>query len=96
MSSIVEFPTVDRPIAESEIDKLHSEAFRDLEGEICDLERAAAIARDLIAECAAREDSYRKLELAQFAVWQVAKLAEEFKQDYYKRWHDEQRGSSNG
>jgi len=30
MSNIVEFPLPDRPITESEIDKLHSEAFRDL------------------------------------------------------------------
>jgi hypothetical protein len=94
MSNIVEFPVAEREITESEIDKLHSEAFRDLEGSVCDLERAGAIARDLIAECAAREDSFRKLELAQFAVWQVAKLAEEFKQDYYKRWYGELAGVS--
>jgi hypothetical protein len=36
MSNIVEFPIADRPITESEIDKLHSEAFRDLEPGICD------------------------------------------------------------
>ena len=33
-SNIVEFPVVDRPITEGQIDKLHSEAFRDLEGRI--------------------------------------------------------------
>jgi hypothetical protein len=93
-STIIEFPTADRPITEGEIEKLHCQAFRDLEGAVCDLERAGAIARDLITECAAREDSFRQLELAQFAVWQVAKLAEEFKQDYYKRWHGELAGVS--
>ncbi len=36
MSNIVEFPIADRPITESEIDKLHSEAFRNLEPGICD------------------------------------------------------------
>lgn len=94
MSEVIDFPTVEREITESDVDKLHAEAFRDLEGVVCDLERAAAIARDLIGECSAREDSYRKLELAQFAIWQAAKLAEEFKQDYYKRWHGEKHGPS--
>jgi hypothetical protein len=94
MTEVVPFPgAMPAPEVHTELDpnKVHAEAFRDLEGEVCDLERAGAIARDLIAECAAREDSFRKLELAQFAVWQVAKLAEEFKQDYYKRWHGEKR-----
>jgi hypothetical protein len=31
MSNIVEFPLAERRITEDEIDKLHSEAFRDLE-----------------------------------------------------------------
>jgi hypothetical protein len=92
--SVIEFPGHDRPITKDEIDKLHSEAFRDLEGAVCDLERAGAIARDLIMECAAREDSFRQLELATFAVSQVARLAEEFKEDYYKRYHGELVGAS--
>jgi len=29
--NILEFPLPDRPITESEVDKLHSQAFRDLE-----------------------------------------------------------------
>ena len=29
MSNVVEFPPSDRPVTESEIDRLHSEAFRD-------------------------------------------------------------------
>jgi hypothetical protein len=63
MSSIIEFPTADKPITESEIDKLHSKAFRNLEGEVCDLDRAGEIANDLIMNCAAREDSFHNLEL---------------------------------
>jgi hypothetical protein len=41
---IVEFPLPDRPITESEIAELHSQAFRDLEGDVCDLERMGQIA----------------------------------------------------
>jgi hypothetical protein len=94
MSNIVEFPVADRPITESEIDKkLHSEAFRNLEGEICDLDRMGEIANDLIMNCAAREDSYLNLELATFAVWQLAKMLTAFKANYYAAWHGEkQRG----
>jgi hypothetical protein len=44
MSNIVEFPPTDRPITESDVEKLHSEALRDLEPEICDCESMAKIA----------------------------------------------------
>lgn len=94
MSNVVEFPAADRPITESEIDKLHSEAFRDLEGEVCDLDRMGEIAQNLIMRCAAREDSFHDLELATFAVWQLAKLAKEFRANYEKRWHGEVVGVS--
>lgn len=65
-----------------------------MEGEVCDLERAGAIARDLIMECSAREDSLRQLELAVFAVWQLEKLTRAFRGNYYKRWHGERVGVS--
>jgi hypothetical protein len=64
MSNIVEFPIADRPITESEIAKLHSEAFRDLEGDVCDLERMGQIAEDLIVQCVAKQEGYRELELS--------------------------------
>ncbi|MEO8319827.1 MAG: hypothetical protein ABI561_16040 [Bradyrhizobium sp.] len=89
-SNIVEFPASDRPILEGEVDKLHATAFINMEGEVCDLERMGAITRDLIMECAAREDSYRQLELAVFAVWQLEKMTRDFRTNYYKRWHGEQ------
>jgi hypothetical protein len=94
MSNIVEFPITDRPITESEVDKLHSEAFRDLEGEVCDLDRMGEIARNLIMNCAAKEDSFHDLELATFAVWQLAKMAKEFRTNYQKRWYGELVGAS--
>jgi hypothetical protein len=74
------------------IDKLHSAAFRDLESEVSDLDRMGEIARNLIMNCAAREDSFHDLELATFAVCQLAKMANEFKTNYQKRSHGEKRG----
>ena len=103
MSNIVDFTAADRPAAEleaggadteTEIDKLHSEAFRDLEGEVCDLDRMGEIAQNLIMNCAAKEDSLHDLELATFAVWQLAKMAKEFRANYQKRYHGELVGVS--
>jgi hypothetical protein len=34
--SVIEFPSADKPITESEIDKLHCKAFRNLEGRLSD------------------------------------------------------------
>jgi hypothetical protein len=95
MSNVVEFP--DLAPAEgykAYIEKLHAEAFRDLESDVCDLERVGHIARDLIMECAAREDSLRQLELAVFAVWQLAKTTKDFRESYQKRWYGELVGVS--
>jgi hypothetical protein len=94
MSNVVEFPTTDRPITESEIAELHSRAFRDLEGEVCDLERMGQISQDLIVQCVARQDGYRELELSSFAVTELAKMLRNFKDQYYKRWHGELTGAS--
>jgi hypothetical protein len=65
-----------------------------LEGEVCDLDRMAEIANDLIMNCAARESSYHDLELATFAVCQLAKMAKEFRANYQKRWYGELVGVS--
>ncbi len=94
MSNLIEFPLPDRPITESEIAELHSKAFRDLEGEVCDLDRMGEIANDLIMNCAPREDSYHNLELATFSVSQLAKMLTAFKANYYAAWYGEkQRGA---
>jgi hypothetical protein len=47
MSSIIEFSIADRPITESDTDKLHAKAFRDLEEKICNLYRWAELRRPL-------------------------------------------------
>ena len=39
--------------------------------------RMGEIANDLIMNCAAREDCFHNLELASFAVWQLAKMPQE-------------------
>ena len=61
---------------------------------LCDLDRMGEIAQNLIMNCAAREDSFHDLELATFAVWQMAKMAKEFRANYQKRWYGELVGVS--
>jgi hypothetical protein len=43
MNEIVQFPGAEPPpereLSEQEVDKIQAQAFRDMEGEICDLER---------------------------------------------------------
>jgi hypothetical protein len=79
---------------ERDDNEVHAQAFRDLEGDVCDLERMGQIAQDLIVQCVAREDGYRELELSSFAVMQLAKMLRDFKDRYYKRWNGELTGAS--
>lgn len=91
MSNLVQFPGApfDRALNDDS-DRGHAEAFRAMEGEVGDLDRMGEIATDLIMHCAAREDSFHKLELATFAVWQLAKMLKEFRKNYHKRYHGEE------
>jgi hypothetical protein len=77
MSNIVEFPIADRPITESELDKLHSEAFRNLEPGICDCACMAQIAAQIVTNEAGLSG-----ELV-FAVTHALKA------NYYAAWHNE-------
>jgi len=87
--NVVEFPVADRPITESQIDKLHSEAFRDLEPLICDCTSMAKIAAQMMF---AKDDGTNR-ELV-FAVAHVSEMLTALKADYYAAWHGEkQRGA---
>jgi hypothetical protein len=85
MSNIVEFPIADKPITESEIDKLPSEAFRNLEPEICDCTTMAKIAAQFVVNA----DNGTNRELV-FAVCHVSEMLDAFKASYYAAWHGEQ------
>jgi len=84
MSNLVEFSIADNPITESEIDKLHSEAFRNLEEGICDCATMAKIAAQMVLA----EDDGTNCELI-FAVCHVSEMLDAFKASYYAAWHGE-------
>ena len=86
-NNIVDFPVADRPIAESESDKLHAKAFRDLEGRISDCLWMSVIALEMVERALeGREDKHEK---AMFAVFEAAKRLKQLKADYYAAWHGE-------
>ena len=84
MSNVVEFPTADRPITESEVAELHSRAFRDLEPGICDCTTMAKIAAQMVFA----EDDGTNRELV-FAVAHVSEMMTALKANYYAAWHGE-------
>jgi hypothetical protein len=85
--NIVDFPLPDRPITEAEIDKLHGEAFRDLECKIADCVSMAKIAADQIHELKTED---RELVFAVAHTWEMlAKL----NADYQAAWHNENAGT---
>jgi hypothetical protein len=93
MSEIVQFPgavaPADHPITADGEDRRHAQAFRDLESEVCDLNRWAELARRLILECACDRRSWRELELAVVVVERLSGLAGDFRNRYYLRWKNE-------
>ena len=74
-------------MTESEIDKLHSEAFRDLEGRISDCVWMSVIALEMAER--AIEGREAKHEKAMFAVFETAKRLKQLKADYQAAWHGE-------
>jgi hypothetical protein len=91
---ILEFPGREPPpggYSEEHVDKLHAEAFRDLEGRIDDCAIMASIALQMVEPAiGGREDKHEK---AMFAVFEVAKMLKKLKTDYQAMWHCEKRGA---
>jgi hypothetical protein len=93
MSEIVQFPgavaPANHPMTADDEDRRHAQAFRDLESEVCDLNRWAELAGRLVLECACDRRSWRELELAVLVVDRLSGLAGEFRDRYYLRWKNE-------
>ncbi|MHC2279948.1 hypothetical protein ACVME8_006591 [Bradyrhizobium diazoefficiens] len=92
MSEVMRFPTGS---ARAQVDELHAEAFRDLEGKVCDLDRMGEITEHLVADWCDDVTNGRSLELANFAVQHLADMLREFKTSCFAAWHGETpRGAS--
>jgi hypothetical protein len=92
MSNVVEFPDLApaQGYSEAYVEKLHAEAFRDLESRISDCETMADIAMQLVQPllCGLEPGHER----AFFAVIQSHRLLARLRVDYQAMWHGENRG----
>jgi hypothetical protein len=77
MSSIIELPIADKPITEAEIDKLHGDAFRELETNLRDCVRMSGIAAELMLNAKVEDDSH------------TAEMLTSLEKEYDARWHGE-------
>jgi hypothetical protein len=84
--TVIEFPGREPPsegYSEQYIDKLHSEAFRELESALCDCTTMAKIAGQMVTDMKIDDD-----ELV-FAVYHVSAMLDALKANYYAAWHGE-------
>jgi hypothetical protein len=58
MSRIIEFPITEKPITEEEVDELHAEAFRDLEGHIGHCATMAEITSQFMTNAKCTDESW--------------------------------------
>ncbi len=92
MSTVVEFPGVEREVSAQEVNDLHAEAFRDLEGKISDCALMAHIALGLAEPFINSRDN--RAEQALFAVCHVYEMLKKLNADYQAAFYGEQRGAS--
>ena len=84
MSNVVEFPAADEhQWTEAEIDKLHGEAFRDLEMSLRDCVKMSGIAAQLMLYVTTEDSSLN------FAVMHTAEMLMRLEKEYDARWHGE-------
>jgi hypothetical protein len=87
-ADVVSFPgdgLPDRPIPEAEVDKLHGDAFRDLEMSLRDCVRMSEIAAEMISGAKIDDTPLN------FAVFHLAELLTRLEKEYDARWHGERK-----
>jgi hypothetical protein len=85
-ADIVTFPGAalpDRPITESELDKLHIDAFRKLETNLRDCVRMSGIAAQLMFDAKIEDDCLR------FAIFHTAEMLTSLEKQYEAGWPGE-------
>jgi hypothetical protein len=83
MSDVVKFPGAGGSITADQEDKFQAQAFRDLEGRICDCVSMAKIATDAVMEL--RTDDRELV----FAVAHTFEMLNTLKVDYYAAYNNE-------
>jgi hypothetical protein len=89
-ADILTFPgdgTQDRPVSEQEVNRLHSQNFKDLEGRINNCAIMAAIAMDLVIPLIVGMGPEK--EKAQFAIGNAVNMLEQLQADYQAAYYGE-------
>jgi hypothetical protein len=81
MSRIIEFPITEKPITEEEVDELHAEAFRDLEGHIGDCATMAEITSQFVVNAKCTDERLA------FPVFHLTEMLLNLKKHYHAAWH---------
>jgi hypothetical protein len=81
---VIEFPTADRPITDSDVDDLHAEAFSDLESRLCDCVSMARIAVEKMPSDANGD--------VLFAVCHSLEMLMKLQKDYYLAYDEKKLG----
>jgi hypothetical protein len=91
MSEVVDIPGTKREVSECEVNDLHAEAFRDLEGPIGECVHMASIAVRMVEPFINTRDD--KAERASFAVFHVYEMLKKLAADYHATWYNEKAGT---
>lgn len=83
--NVIEF--ADRESPPEDEDQRHAKAFRDLEPEVCDLDRLGEITEGLMADVLDHPTDGRRFELAFLMAQKLAEALQQFKVDYYAAWY---------
>jgi hypothetical protein len=86
MTTVIEFPGAEPPpggYSEEHVNKVHADAFRELESSLRDCVRMSEIAAELMLNAKVEDDSLR------FAVFHTAEMLMRLEKEYDARWHGE-------
>ena len=84
--SVIKFPGAEPPpggYSEEHVDKVHGDAFRELETNLRDCVRMGEIAAELMLNAKVENDGLR------FAVFHTAEMLIRLEKEYDARWNDE-------
>ncbi|MGY8685018.1 hypothetical protein Q2941_45840 [Bradyrhizobium sp. UFLA05-153] len=83
--TVIEFPGPDLPSRPDDIDKLHGEAFRELETNLRDCLRMVSTAAQLMFDASIEDDQLR------FTVFHSAEMLKRLEKEYDASWRGELR-----
>jgi hypothetical protein len=88
VTTVIEFPGAEPPpggYSKEPVNRVHADAFRELESNLRDCVRMGEIAAELMLNAKVEDDSLR------FAVFHTTEMLMRLEKEYDARWNDERR-----